>query len=124
LKKKEKKERKDKERAERAEREKAEKDGAGGEEKKDEASTPDVAPKSSSTPPPEPSTSAGAGDAAKPGDVDELKSPATDGSTGVRTPTSKRPPRNPWTLFMRMSVSANEAELKEFFGEAKGGVSV
>lgn len=51
-------------------------------------------------------------------------SPATAGtdSPGTRTPTSKRPPRNPWTVFIRMSVPANENELRTFFGEAKDGV--
>lgn len=48
-------------------------------------------------------------------------SPATE-STGARTPTSKRPPRNPWTIFMRMHNAANEHDIREFFGEAKGGV--
>jgi hypothetical protein len=52
----------------------------------------------------------------------DLKSPATE-SSGVRTPTTRKPPRNPWTLFMRISVAVNEAELREFFGEAKSGVS-
>jgi hypothetical protein len=52
----------------------------------------------------------------------ELKSPAAE-NAGVRTPTSRKPSRNPWTLFMRMTVSANESELREFFGEAKSGVS-
>jgi cytoskeletal protein RodZ len=56
-------------------------------------------------------------------DADQLKSPATDSaSTGVRTPTSKRPARNPWTIFMRMAVPADEPEVREFFGEAKDGV--
>jgi hypothetical protein len=53
----------------------------------------------------------------------ELKSPATE-STGVRTPTGRRVARNPWTLFMKMTISASEGELKEFFGEAQSGVSL
>ena len=55
---------------------------------------------------------------------DEVKSPVTDGtgSTGMRTPKTGRPPRNPWTIFMRMQVAATEPELREFFGEAKSGV--
>ncbi|GLB33324.1 putative protein of unknown function (DUF2433) [Lyophyllum shimeji] len=100
-KKKEKKERKERERAE---REKTEK-----EKDKDAISTP----KSASTPvPPEPATAEVAGP----------KSPTTDtGSAGVRTPKSARPQRNPWTIFMRMPshVTANDADVKEFFGEAK-----
>jgi hypothetical protein len=51
-----------------------------------------------------------------------LMSPATD-SAGARTPTSRQQKRNPWTIFMRMSVSASEDEIREFFGEAKEGVS-
>ncbi|OCH87685.1 hypothetical protein OBBRIDRAFT_781339 [Obba rivulosa] len=49
-------------------------------------------------------------------------SPATE-STGTRTPTSRRPPRNPWTIFMRMSVPANEEEVREFYEEAKAGIT-
>lgn len=61
-------------------------------------------------------------------DLEDLKSPVTDGgrdggSGGARTPKGTKPARNPWTIFMRMSVSANEGELKEFFGEAGAGVS-
>jgi hypothetical protein len=56
-------------------------------------------------------------------DADQLKSPTESVSTGVRTPTTRRPNRNPWTIFMRMSVPANEAEVREFFAEAKEGVS-
>ena len=53
---------------------------------------------------------------------DGVMSPATE-STGARTPTSKRPARNPWTIFMRMMNPANESEVREFFGDAKDGVS-
>lgn len=105
-KKKEKKERKDKEKAERVEREKAEK-----EDTPRSASTP-VLPESSSVP-----------ESAQRGE--EVKSPVTTdgaGSTGIRTPKTGRPPRNPWTIFMRMQVAATEPELREFFGEAKSGV--
>ncbi|KAG5220536.1 Ser/Thr protein [Salix suchowensis] len=31
--------------------------------------------------------------------------------------------RNPWTIFMRMTVAVTEAELRDFFGEAKGGIT-
>lgn len=60
-------------------------------------------------------------------DVGEVKrddgvlSPATE-STGARTPTSRRPQRNPWTIFMRLQTPAQENEIREFFGEAKEGV--
>ena len=48
-------------------------------------------------------------------------SPRTD-STGIHTPTSRKPNRNPWTLFVRLTSATNETELREFFGEAKDGV--
>jgi hypothetical protein len=50
-------------------------------------------------------------------------SPRTD-STGARTPTSRKPSRHPWTLFVRLPNATNETELKEFFGEAKDAVGV
>ncbi|TCD69176.1 hypothetical protein EIP91_008472 [Steccherinum ochraceum] len=53
---------------------------------------------------------------------DGLASPDTE-STGARTPTSRRQQRNPWTIFMRLSVPANEQEVREFFGEAKSGIT-
>jgi len=53
---------------------------------------------------------------------DGVTSPATE-STGGRTPTSRRPPRNPWTIFMRMHVPANEQEVRDFFGDAKAGIT-
>ncbi|KAI0029668.1 hypothetical protein K488DRAFT_35706, partial [Vararia minispora EC-137] len=55
------------------------------------------------------------------GDETALMSPRTD-STGVRTPTSKRAPRHPWTLFMRLPAPASEAEVREFFLDAKAGI--
>ncbi len=48
-------------------------------------------------------------------------SPRTD-STGIHTPTSRKSSRHPWTLFVRLPGPTNETELREFFGEAKGGV--
>lgn len=63
-----------------------------------------------------------AGTSAEGGRTDDgVVSPVAD-STGVRTPTSRKPPRNPWTIFMRMPNPANEAEVREFFGNAKEGV--
>lgn len=117
-KKKEKKERKDREKADRETKE-ADEPKEGGDlvlSAPTEQSTRVHVPKSGKATP-EASNSATA-------DVDShagLKSPTTD-STGGRTPTSKRAPRNPWTLFMRMPVPANESELREFFGEAKDGI--
>jgi len=116
-----------KEKKERKERERAEREAKETEEGKDNAApppaaepaTPAQAPKSGkATPtsnPPEASTSAA--------DLDvELKSPATESTGGARTPTSRRGQKNPWTIFMRMSVPATEGELRDFFGEAKAGI--
>ncbi|PFH50554.1 hypothetical protein AMATHDRAFT_3837 [Amanita thiersii Skay4041] len=83
------------------------------------ASTPEV-PNAASTPTPsEPSVAHG--ESGKQ-DGEEL-TPAE--STGVRTPKSNKPPRNPWTIFMRMSnqIQVNEADIREFFGEAKDGIT-
>jgi hypothetical protein len=122
----EKEKQKRREKKERKDREKVERETKEAEEGKDgfaasavEPSTPAQAPKSGkATPtsnPPEASTSAA--------DLDsELKSPATESTGGARTPTSKRGQKNPWTIFMRMSVTATEGELREFFGEAKEGI--
>ncbi|KAF9458002.1 hypothetical protein BDZ94DRAFT_1201831 [Collybia nuda] len=109
-KKKEKKERKDRERAEKAEREKAE------------------TPKPESAVPASLSAAENLGKSESEGGRDspreELKSPVTDaGSGGLRTPKLTRPPRNPWTIFMRMQVQVTEPELREFFGEAASGIT-
>ncbi|KAG8836232.1 hypothetical protein FRC17_008968 [Serendipita sp. 399] len=43
--------------------------------------------------------------------------------TGGHTPTSRRGPRNPYTLFVKhLPVPVTEDEIKEFFGEAKTGI--
>ena len=112
-KKKEKKERKERERAE---REVKESEHGEAPVKADE-STPVAGPKSGKA---TPVSNAPSAPSPIP-DANELKSPATE-STGARTPTSKRAPRNPWTIFMRMSSGANESELREFFGDAKDGI--
>ncbi|KAJ3540575.1 hypothetical protein NMY22_g4235 [Coprinellus aureogranulatus] len=54
---------------------------------------------------------------------DELKSPTWE--SGNRTPKTGKPPRNPWTIFMRWSntVQATEAEVKEFYNDAKDGIT-
>lgn len=83
------------------------------------ASTPEVL--ASSTPPPSelPVTPAESGQQ----EMEELKSPAE--SAGVRTPKTNRPPRHPWTIFMRMSnqITITESDIKEFFQEVRDGVS-
>ncbi|KAG6874004.1 hypothetical protein C0995_007961 [Termitomyces sp. Mi166 len=101
---------KKKEKKERKEREKAEKE----KEKKDEkeGGTPQ-----STNAPVLPESGSGAIVSSDSG----LKSPVTEtGSSGVRTPKTGKPPRHPWTIFMRMpnGFSATDAEMKEFFGEA------
>ncbi|CDO74203.1 hypothetical protein BN946_scf185043.g255 [Trametes cinnabarina] len=68
---------------------------------------------------PEISTAGASSGEAKPDDG--LMSPATE-STGTRTPTSRRPARNPWTIFMRMPNPASESEVRDFFGDAKEGI--
>lgn len=116
-KKKDKKERKDRERADREAKEAEEpKEGGTIAPVTTEASARVQLSNSGKATPETPATGA---------DVDShagLKSPTTESSTGGRTPTSKRGPRNPFTLFIRMPVPANEGELKEFFGEAKDGI--
>ncbi|KAJ7072916.1 hypothetical protein C8F01DRAFT_1012908, partial [Mycena amicta] len=97
-KKKEKKERKERERTEKA-----------------STSTPDaLTPAAAAAAPP-----AGA----KSPDPEDLKSPVTDG--GARTPKTGRPSRNPWTIFMKWptAVTLTDADIKEFFGEAKDGIT-
>jgi hypothetical protein len=111
-KKKEKKERKDRERAE---REAAAKENttAPADDKKE------VAAVTSGKATPEASTSTEIPDTGT-----DPKSPTTESASGgIRTPTTRKPTRNPWTIFMRMNVPATEAELREFFGEAAKGVS-
>ena len=54
------------------------------------------------------------------GPPEDMPSPAE--SNGARTPTSQKPARNPWTLFLRMQVGASEAEIRDFFGEHEAGV--
>ncbi len=57
------------------------------------------------------------------GEVNPMSPTAGTDSPGVRTPTSRKPPRNPWTIYMKYNVQATEEEIREFFGEAKGGGS-
>ncbi|KDQ65116.1 hypothetical protein JAAARDRAFT_28777 [Jaapia argillacea MUCL 33604] len=113
-------------------REKKEKDKVEKADEKSQDADGDVAGKKSSgkaTPidtsavPQEPSTSADGPTGARstPEGMDRVMSPATE-STGARTPTSRKQPRNPWTLFIRSPAPATELELREFFGEAKTGI--
>ncbi|KAG5352298.1 hypothetical protein C0989_002900 [Termitomyces sp. Mn162] len=106
-KKKEKKERKERERAEKDKEKKDDKD------KKDEKES--GTPQSTTTPVlPESGSGVTVSSDAGP------KSPVTEtGSSGVRTPKTGKPPRHPWTIFMRMPNGFNttDAEVKLFFGE-------
>ncbi|KAF8628165.1 hypothetical protein AX17_006035 [Amanita inopinata Kibby_2008] len=108
-------ERHDKENVKRKER----KDRKEKEKREGGASTPDI-PRPTSTP--TPSEPAAALSESGKQDLEDLKSPTE--STGVRTPKSNRPPRHPWTIFMRMpKISVTEADIREFFGEAKEGIT-
>ncbi|KZT50661.1 hypothetical protein CALCODRAFT_504476 [Calocera cornea HHB12733] len=73
-----------------------------------------------STSAPETVASPAPAEAASPG-------PGKDGasSAGGRTPTTRRPPRNPYTLFMNKinDLPVTEAEIRDFFGEAKSGIT-
>ncbi|CCM01038.1 uncharacterized protein FIBRA_03086 [Fibroporia radiculosa] len=111
---------KERKQQERADREAAGKDGSGS-----TPATPTV-PEAVSSPPPAQVKSGKAtpdAHAAAATANDAVTSPATEGSAGARTPTSRRPARNPWTIFMRMPNPADENEVREFFGEAKAGIT-
>jgi hypothetical protein len=123
----EKEKQKRKEKKERKERERTEREAKEAEESKDGA-TPAAA---TETPPPAQGLKSGKGTptsnlpeaSTSAAELDSgLKSPATESTGGARTPTSKRGQKNPWTIFMRMSVAATEGELRDFFGEAKAGI--
>lgn len=122
-----------------AEREKAEKEAAAAKttpaegEKKEDAPPATVTSPGAANGEASASTSAptepAAASSPKPGsdgglgvNVEGVHSPRTD-STGARTPTSRKPPRNPWTLFVRLAVPADETQLRDFFLDSKEGVS-
>ncbi|VDC01107.1 unnamed protein product [Peniophora sp. CBMAI 1063] len=112
------------------EKEKAEREKAKKKEKRDKKKERDAAARAEAASPAPAASEAAEAD--KPslsvqpvdGEAPEsgLMSPRTD-STGARTPTSKRAPRNPWTLFMRIPIPANEQEVREFFQDAKAGIT-
>ncbi|KAH7912440.1 hypothetical protein BJ138DRAFT_1083537 [Hygrophoropsis aurantiaca] len=115
-KRKDKKEKKDKERAE---KETNEKDA---EEKKDTPAEIQLPKSGKATPVPEAPAIDTAKESTPEADRSTMKSPTTD-SAGARTPTSRRPPRHPWTLFVRLQNSSSDEELREFFGGAGSGVT-
>ena len=99
---------------EKKERERVEKDGVKDTGEGEQASvsgkdTP-ISPVSDSAPKP----------VAGPGE--DIPSPVE--GNGARTPTSRKPSRHPWTLFMRMQAAANEAEIREFYKEHGAGVGL
>ncbi|KAH9921545.1 uncharacterized protein BXZ73DRAFT_104427 [Epithele typhae] len=116
---------------ERKQLERAEREATGG--GKDDATSPTPNARAEidlSSPPPKsgkatPDVAAAAPAAGASGDAradDGVMSPTTE-SGGARTPTSKRPARNPWTIFMRMQFPANETEVRDYFGGAKDGIT-
>jgi hypothetical protein len=104
-KRKDKKDKKDKERTERTE---------GGAITPDVSTSPSAALETSTSVTPDPGLKA---------DFDDSRSPVE--SSGQRTPKTGKPPRHPWTIFMRMApnLQVTETEIREFYGEAKEGVS-
>ncbi|EPS95900.1 hypothetical protein FOMPIDRAFT_1131613 [Fomitopsis schrenkii] len=106
---------------ERKQQERAERDTV--KEKEGDSKPPTPLPEISSSPPP---VKSGKGTPDPLGDVKNddggLTSPTTE-STGARTPTSRRPARNPWTIFMRMLEPSDESAVREFYGEAKAGIT-
>ena len=109
-----KKERKQQERAEREANERGEGQSSPARQDHNELSVTSPPPKSGKNTP-------DVGEAKPGASEDGLQSPATE-SAGARTPTSRRPARNPWTLFMRLPAPSQEAEIREFFKDAKTGV--
>ena len=104
-KRKDKKDKKDKERTERAE---------GGANTPDVSTSPSAALETSTSVTPDLGLKA---------DFDDSRSPVE--SSGQRTPKTGKPSRHPWTIFMRMApnLQVTESEIREFYGEAKEGVS-
>ncbi|KAI6168903.1 hypothetical protein EDD17DRAFT_1523517 [Pisolithus thermaeus] len=115
------KERRDRKDRDRPERETKEQDKESAEEKTDSApatasdSQPALAQSGKATPVPDDG-------AATDGPEGGLRSPVTD-STGTRTPTSRRPHRHPWTLFLRFPGPLTDSDLQGFFGGEEAGVS-
>ncbi|KAK0242204.1 hypothetical protein EDD85DRAFT_876574 [Armillaria nabsnona] len=92
------------------------------EKERDKSSAASPVP-ASPAPPPAKTASPAHPKPSTPGPNDEaIKSPVTE-SSGARTPQRNKPQRNPWTIFMRFSVPANEVEVRDFFGDAKDGIT-
>ncbi|KAH8106343.1 hypothetical protein BXZ70DRAFT_1061702 [Cristinia sonorae] len=111
---------KEKKQLEKAEREAASKGAASGQTSPQTGEREDAAPQEPQSGKATPEVPSSASEAKQ--FEDGLASPDTE-SNGARTPTSRRAQRNPWTIFMRLGVPANEQEIREFFGEAKGGIT-
>ncbi|KDQ14143.1 hypothetical protein BOTBODRAFT_32931 [Botryobasidium botryosum FD-172 SS1] len=108
------------------------KDKGGGKETADKVPASPTSPKVAAKippPPSAPSPSPSALGETKPAgqETEQALSPTNLGnesSTGVRTPTSRRPPRHPWTLYVnRLPIPVTEDELREYFGDAKAGIT-
>lgn len=119
-KRKDKKDRKDRERAE-VKTEAKEKEASISEDKPD-LTAPVPAPDSVSSSTVEPNSGKATPEVPIIDAREGMKSPTTD-STGTRTPTSKRPQRHPWTLFVKLPQQSTEADVKEFFGGEAAGVT-
>ncbi|KAF8590277.1 hypothetical protein K439DRAFT_1382276 [Ramaria rubella] len=111
IKKQQKKEREKERKKEEKERERADKDSGS----KEGSERKDVSPHQA-----KPSTSI----AVQSQDADPL-SPADNGTagTGMRTPTGPPRRRHPWTLFMKLPGPCNEIDIREFFLDAKDGIT-
>lgn len=88
-------------------------DAEGSGERKDDAAATTTAPSK-----PEVDTTG----SPAPGSDTGPQSPRTE-STGTRTPTTRKQGRHPWTLFVRLQSTPNETDLRDFFREAKDGIT-
>ncbi|KAK0490483.1 hypothetical protein IW261DRAFT_1432305 [Armillaria novae-zelandiae] len=92
------------------------------EKERDKSSAASPVPASPAPPPAKTASPALQKDSTPASNDEIIKSPVTE-SSGARTPQRNKPQRNPWTIFMRFSVPANEAEVREFFGDARDGIT-
>ncbi|EJD50739.1 hypothetical protein AURDEDRAFT_111933 [Auricularia subglabra TFB-10046 SS5] len=67
-----------------------------------------------------PSVDTSVADGAKSPEPDAILSPSEG---GTRTPTTRKAPRNPWTLFMKVPPTTVEVDVREFFQDAKDGIT-
>ncbi|KAF8511082.1 hypothetical protein JB92DRAFT_3144205 [Gautieria morchelliformis] len=112
IKKQQKKEREKERKKEEKERERAEKDSGSKEGSERKEASPHQA---------KPSTSS----ATQSQDADVLSPTESNAGpgTGARTPTGPPRRRHPWTLFMKLPGPCNETDIREFFLDAKDGIT-